>query len=43
MKLKVEIKSKDWMQLAVFILIAYLIFSGKAETAVKLMSLWRAK
>jgi hypothetical protein len=36
----VEIKAKEWLALACFLLIIFLIYTGQAELAVKTLMRW---
>jgi hypothetical protein len=38
MKLNLEIKPKEWNQLAFLILLVYLLFAGKVEEAIAVLS-----
>lgn len=43
MKLNLEIKPKEWVQLAAFILLVYLLIAGKIEDAIKVVTRWLGK
>jgi hypothetical protein len=43
MKLNIDIKPKEWMQLAAFVLLVYLLVAGKVEDAIKMIIHWLGK
>lgn len=40
MKINFEIKPREWVFVAAFILLIYLIYSGNAEAAARLLKIW---
>jgi hypothetical protein len=40
MKLNVEIKPKEWILIAVFILLVYLTFSNRTQEAFEIVKYW---
>lgn len=43
MKLNLEIKPKELLQVALFVLLVYMLQNGKVAEALKLLSLWLGK